>query len=304
MVQLKQVHATDASSCSQPFSAASHASLKSSLPSVNDPKTTSTPAEEFRYQVRANAFNGPSTSGVCAGYAQANLLILPKALASDFRLLCKRNPVPCPLIAETKPGDFMVPANVAANCDIRTDIPGYRIYEDGQFVGEVKSIEEEWKDDSVAFLIGCSQSFESVLISEGLTPRHIQRSKTVPMYKTKIPLCPAGAFSGHFVVSMRPYRPEQIEAVRNLTRPFVDTHGEPVAWGAEGAAKLGITDIMKPDFGDAPDFQEGEIPCFWGCGVTPQLAVMDSKIPGRVISHKPGSMLVMDLMDADVCIDL
>lgn len=266
----------------------------------------------------------------------------------------------CPLIAESsRPGDFTFPSHVASNCDVRRDIPGYRIYEDGRFVREAKSIEEEWEQDSVAFLIGCSQSFESVLMSNGLTPRHIQKDKTVSMYKTNIPLCPAGGgcvivlsihgtasgdhletlltlvparfpscpstylaslsrsphldrhtqttrpvFSGHFVVSMRPYRPEQVEAVRAFTRPFVDTHGEPVAWGFEGQAKLGIPELDKPDFGDAPDLQPGEIPVFWGCGVTPQLAVMDSKISGRVISHKPGSMLVLDLMDADVCVDL
>lgn len=53
-----------------------------------------TPAELFRRQIRADEFHGASTAGYCPGYVQANLLILPRAYANDFRLLCKRNPVP------------------------------------------------------------------------------------------------------------------------------------------------------------------------------------------------------------------
>lgn len=155
----------------------------------------------------------------------------------------------------------------------------------------------------------------------GLIPRQIELKRNVPMYKTRVALFPAGRewhagwsqlqreklsallteFSGHMVVSMRPYKPDQVEAVRDTTRPFVETHGEPVAWGWEGAKALGITDINTPDFGEPTVFKEGEVPVFWGCGVTPQLAVMDSKIPGRVVSHAPGHMLVTDLKDGDVC---
>ena len=37
-------------------------------------------------------------------------------------------------------------------------------------------------------------------------------------------------FSGNMVVSMRPYKAADIERVRGITRPYIATHGEPVAW--------------------------------------------------------------------------
>lgn len=217
----------------------------------------------------------------------------------------------CPLVAETKPGDPTVPS-VAADCDLRTDFAEYNIYRNGKLIETRKSIEDLWTEDSVGFLIGCSLSFEEELAQAGLTPRHVKEGTNVTMYKTKVPLCAAGGmsrpvlaetvFSGNMVVSARPYLPSQLEKVRDITRRFTRTHGEPVAWGPEGAAALGITDLdgSSPDFGDPMRLEEGEIPVYWGCGVTPQNVVMSSGIEGIVIGHMPGQMLVMDLKNENV----
>ena len=153
------------------------------------------------------------------------------------------------------------------------------------------------------FLIGCSYSFEAALCKEGLTPRHIELGTTVPMYKTTRPLCPAGMFTDcQYVVSMRPYLPRAIERVRDITRPYIHTHGEPIAWGWEGAKALGIANIHVPDWGDATEFRTDEVPVFFACGVTPQYAVMSAgkRIEGAVMGHKPGCMLVLDWHEEDL----
>ncbi|ESK84966.1 duf1445 domain protein [Moniliophthora roreri MCA 2997] len=268
---------------------------------VSDSRSLS-PAQ-VRSLCRQNNFQESTTASFCNGYVQANLIILPEKYAEDFRNLCARNPVSCPLIGETRPGDPRVPDHLAANCDIRTDLPRYNIYRDGKFVEAKDSIEKEWKSDSIAFLIGCSYSFEAALCTSGLTPRHVEIGRNVPMYKTQVSLMPAGVFSGRMIVSMRPYPAGAVDVVRAITRPYVRAHGEPVAWGVDGARALGIDDIigLNPDHGDPSDIRAGEVPVYWGCGVTPQQVVIDSGIPGTVISHAPGHMLVLDQHIADVC---
>ncbi|BGP51263.1 hypothetical protein JCM10450v2_007192 [Rhodotorula kratochvilovae] len=258
---------------------------------------------DVRLACRAGTWSEASTAGVCKGHVQANLIILPSKYAADFRALCARNPVPCPLLGETKRGDPLVPAHLAQDCDIRTDAPAYNVYKGGKLVGTKEDILDEWTDDSVGFLIGCSFSFEAALTAGGLTPRQIEIGRNVPMYKTKVPLAAAGVFTGNMVVSMRPYAPSSIERARDLTRPFVRAHGEPVAWGPEGAAALGIDDPQgkRPDFGDASEVREGEVPVYWGCGVTPQNVLMESKLPEVVMGHAPGHMLVLDMRDEEVC---
>ncbi|KFY40585.1 hypothetical protein V494_03436 [Pseudogymnoascus sp. VKM F-4513 (FW-928)] len=256
------------------------------------------------------------TSGLAPKYLQANLIILPSRFASDFLLLCHRNPVPCPLLASSStPGSATTlkshlpgvsDAAIASALDICTDVPLYMVYDDGELVkSHCSDIAKEWTDDHVAFLIGCSYSFEAALTAAGLPPRHTVLGRNVPMYATNIPLCAAGVFTGGtYVVSMRPYRRADVEKVRELTRPYVSTHGEPVAWGWDAVEKLGIKDINAPEFGDMPvdlDAEDDEIvPVFWGCGVTPQLAVMKAQLPGRVMGHAPGHMLVIDVMEDDI----
>ncbi|GAA5944979.1 uncharacterized protein JCM15063_000592 [Sporobolomyces koalae] len=261
---------------------------------------------QVRLACRNEDWNEATTAGICDGYVQANVIFLPAKYASDFRALCKRNPVPCPLLGETKVGDPTVPAHLAKDSDIRTDCPSYRVYSSGKLLESKKHVNAEWKSDTIAFFIGCSYSFESALVAHGLVPRHIELKRNVPMYKTKVALAPAGALHGHMVVSMRPYQRESLELVRTITRPFVLAHGEPVAWGIEGARSLGITDLdgTNPDYGDASEIREGEIAVYWGCGVTPQLAIQDSNLPEIVMGHSPGHMLVCDMQDEEVCEEL
>ncbi|KAK0643169.1 DUF1445 domain-containing protein [Cercophora newfieldiana] len=262
------------------------------------------------------------TSGLAPSHLQANLIVLPQRYASDFRLLCQRNPVPCPLLAESStPGSFTtltshlrrtpssVPIPLASDIDLRHDAPKYLIYRDGKVANEVTDLASHWEADHVGFLIGCSYSFEDALASAGLPPRHTVQGRNVPMYRTKLPLCPAGVFTGGtYVVSMRPYRIEDVERVREVTRRYVATHGEPIAWGWDGARRLGIEDIRRPEWGDvsltedgkaefAEGLEEGVVPVFWGCGVTPQEAVMRAGLDGTVMGHAPGHMIVLDVKD-------
>ncbi|KAJ5765104.1 hypothetical protein N7520_004663 [Penicillium odoratum] len=263
-------------------------------------------ALEARLQCRQNLLM--NTSGVAPGFLQANLLVLPAKHATDFHNLCLRNPVSCPLLGMTSsPGDphTIQPSACiqSTDFDVRTDFPKYRIYKNGKSMKSQCDVLDLWTDDHVAFLIGCSFSFEDALVAAGLPPRHQQTGSIVAMYKSNIPLLPAGVFTGgHCIVSMRPYRPEQIERVREVTRPYLSTHGEPVAWGWDGAKDLGIVDVGRPDFGNAQVFEDGEVPVFWACGVTPQMAVeaAGDRIGGLVFAHEPGHMLVTDWTVADL----
>ncbi|KAA8642836.1 DUF1445 domain protein [Aspergillus tanneri] len=187
--------------------------------------------------------------------------------------------------------------------DIRTDFPMYRVYRGGKSIGSRRDLLDVWSDDYVGFLIGCSFSFEAALTAAGLPPRHQKTNSMVAMYRTNLPLLPAGIFTGATcIVSMRPYRQDRIQAVRDVTRPYLATHGEPVAWGWEAVIALGIKDIQCPDFGDPPDLEDGEVPVFWACGVTPQMAVESAgdKIEDLVFAHEPGHMLVTDYTAEDL----
>ncbi|KAK0435179.1 hypothetical protein EV421DRAFT_2022673 [Armillaria borealis] len=197
-----------------------------------------------------------------------------------------RNALSC----EAKPGDSQVPEALAADSDVRTDCPSYNIYRDGLFAEQKESIVKEWRNDSIAFFIGCSYSFEAALVKSGLPLGHLELDRAVPMYKTNYRLCPAGVFGGHMVVSMRSYRLADLE--------------RPVAWGLDGAKSLGITDLdgTNPDFGDPTEIQDGEVAVYFGCGLTPQLSVMDRGISGEVVGHTPGRMLMLDIKDEDVCL--
>ncbi|KAL1983585.1 hypothetical protein VTN96DRAFT_10164 [Rasamsonia emersonii] len=265
------------------------------------------PAHEARLLSRHNLLT--NTSGIAPGYLQANLIVLPSRYAEHFRALCARNPVSCPLLGVTPRGDphTVLPAGcikTAEDFDIRTDFPCYRVYDKGKCVATKKpDIKDLWTPDHVGFLIGCSFSFEDALAAAGLTPRHQTTNTVVAMYRSSIPVLPAGIFTdAQCVVSMRPYRPEDVEKVRDVTRPFLATHGEPVAWGWEGAREIGVRDVDKPDFGQPQRFEEGEVPVFWACGVTPQLIVESAgdKIDGLVFAHEPGHMLVTDWTTEDL----
>ena len=250
-----------------------------------------------RNLVRTGQWRGV-TSGVAPGYVQANLAILPRELAFDFLLFCQRNPRPCPLLEVIEAGE-VEPALTAAGSDIRTDIPGYRIYENGQFTAEVTSLVDHWRDDLVSFLLGCSFSFESAMTAVGIPLRHQEMACNVPMYITNIPTTPAGMFSGPMVVSMRPIPREQVVRTVQVTSRFPATHGAPVHIGDPQA--IGVHDLQNPDFGDPVEIRPGEEPVFWACGVTPQAVALNSK-PPLMITHAPGHMFITDQRDADIAV--
>jgi uncharacterized protein YcsI (UPF0317 family) len=259
---------------------------------------------DVRRMVRERVFTGP-THGFSSGYIQANLLVMPKKYRDDFVGLCKRNPVPCPLIAESVPGDptKCIRDGVGKDLNIGTDVPWYQVYRPGKKQPEtVAEIASLWTEEYVGFLIGCSYSFEEALVREELPPRHMETGVAVPMYRTSIRLHPSGVFGGTYVVSMRPYKKKDIETVRRASGKYISSHGEPIGWGWNEAERLGIKDINNPDFGDSVEIKEDEIPVFWGCGVTTQAAVMDANIPEPFFAHRPGYMLVTDLEEKDIMI--
>lgn len=250
---------------------------------------------EFRQLIRTGKHTGP-TAGYCPGYAQANLVVLPKELAYDFLLFAQRNPRSCPLLEVTDMGSRYL-NEIAPGADIAADIPKYRVYEHGVLTGEYTDVSDLWRDDLVSFLIGCSFSFEGELIEAGVPVRHIEENCNVPMYLTNIPSKPAGVFRGNMVVSMRPLPYDQIVKSVLVTGAMPKVHGAPVHIGDPSV--IGIQDIAKPDFGDPVSIRPGEVPVFWPCGVTPQAAVMASK-PAFAITHAPGHMLVTDVKNIDL----
>lgn len=246
--------------------------------------------EDVRKLIREGKIT-TQTSGMCGGYAQANLCILPKKYAYDFLLFCQRNPKSCPLLEVSDEGSRFLNSS-AIDCDIATDVPKYRIWKNGELAGEYTDVKEFWRDDLVTFVIGCSFSFEAPLIAAGIDIRNISENHNVPMYVTNIDTEPAGIFSGKLVVSMRPIPYGQIVKATTITARVPQVHGAPIHIG--NPAFIGIKDISKPDFGEASTIREGEAPVFWCCGVTPQSVVMNSK-PDFCITHAPGHMLITDI---------
>lgn len=245
---------------------------------------------QLRHLIRKGEYTG-NTSGLAPGYTQANLVILPKKLAYDFLLFTQRNPKPCPVLEVSDAGSKTL-TQMATDVDLANDFPKYRIYEKGELVEEVTSVENIWRDDLVSFIIGCSFSFESEMLAAGIEVRNITEGVNVPMYDTNIPLRSAGRFSGHMVVSMRPIPEDQVVEAVKVTSAMPKVHGAPIQIG--NPEHIGIYDLSKPDYGDAVTINDGEVPVFWPCGVTPQNVIMNSK-PDFVITHAPGHMLVTDV---------
>ena len=252
---------------------------------------------ELRELIRTNQWRGVTT-GAAPGYVQANLAILPRDLAFDFLLFCQRNPKPCPLLEVLEPGQTE-PRLTAPGADIRTDVPGYRVYENGVYTGEVDSLLDHWRDDLVSFLLGCSFSFESAMLEAGIPLRHQEQGRNVSMYVTNIPTTPAGVFSGPMVVSMRPIKREHIVKAVQVTSRFPATHGAPAHIGDPEA--IGIHDLDQPEFGDRVDVFPGEEPVFWACGVTPQAVALNCK-PSLLLAHGPGRMFITDHRDVDYAV--
>ncbi|MFC7344772.1 putative hydro-lyase [Saccharopolyspora griseoalba] len=243
--------------------------------------------EAFRGGLRA------PTSGCCPGWTQANLISLPHEFAYDFLLFAQRNPKSCPVLDVTEPGETS--ASIFAG-DLRTDLPAYTVYRDGELVEERTEVTELWRADLVSFLVGCSFTFEAALLEAGVPVRHVETGGNVPMFRTNRDCRPAGRLAGPMVVSMRPIPAEQVATAVRVTSRYPAVHGAPVHIGDPGA--LGIADLGTPDFGEPVRVEPGEVPVFWACGVTPQAAVMRSR-PPFAIGHAPGHMAITDARDSD-----
>jgi uncharacterized protein YcsI (UPF0317 family) len=250
-----------------------------------------------RRAARAGDLKG-TTAGFAFGCVQGNVAILPRDCAGEFERFCQRNPKPCPVLAIGDPGDPILPL-LGADVDIRSDCPRYRVFENGRCVDEPYDISRWWRDDLVAFVLGCSFSFEQALLEAGVPLRHIETRQCVPMYRTSVPTVQAGRFHGPLVVSMRPLKPTDAIRAIQITSRFPTVHGAPVHIGLpEG---IGIPDLGRPDWGDAIEVRADELPVFWACGVTPQ-AVIEAAGIAFSITHYPGSMLVTDLKNAELAV--
>lgn len=247
-------------------------------------------AYDVRAAIRSGTYAG-QTSGLARGKLQCNLAILPEPYALDFLRFCQRNPKPCPLVAVGDTGNPMLPT-LGRDIDIRNDVPKYRVFRHGAFTDEVTDIANLWTEDLVTVALGCSFTFETALMREGIPVRHIEMGRNVPMFRTTLPLVPAGPFTGEMVVTMRPIPSPQVDKAQAISRRFPQAHGAPVAVGDPGA--LGIADLSKPDWGEPVDIRDGEIPVYWACGVTPQNVLLNAKLP-ICITHAPGHMLIADI---------
>ena len=245
---------------------------------------------ELRLAARAGTWRG-TTAGHCPRHQQANLVILPNELAAEFAAFCTRNPVPCPLIEITPPGD-PVPARSAPDADLRTDLPGYRVYRDGKLVERRDDVLDLWRGDLVAFLLGCSFTFEHALAEAGVPLRSVECNATVPMFVSNLACAPAGRFRGPMIVTMRPIAVSQVDLVRALSGRYPHAHGAPVHVGDPQA--IGIAHLERPDYGDPVAILANEVPVFWGCGVTPQAVAERARI-ALMITHEPGQMFMTDL---------
>ncbi|GAA4792871.1 putative hydro-lyase [Streptomyces ziwulingensis] len=235
--------------------------------------------------------SGP-TAGVAAGHTQANLISVPADWAYEMLLFCTRNPRACPVLDVTDAGAWTTP--LADGADLRTDLPRYRVWRHGELVAEPTDTRAYWRDDLVSFLIGCSFTFEWALSAAGVPIRHVEQGRNVPMYVTSRQCRPAGRLHGPMVVSMRQVPPRHLSAAIRETSLLPAVHGGPVHCGVPSA--LGITDLARPDFGDAVEPEPDDIPVFWACGVTAQAAVVASR-PPFALTHAPGRMFLTDARD-------
>lgn len=245
-----------------------------------------------RAQIRSQAYRG-HTAGLGGNTLQANLAILPEHYALDFMRYCQRNPKPCPIVGVSDTGNPNMDT-LGVDIDIRTDTPAYYVYRDGIHADTVHDLKHLWRDDFVAFALGCSFTFEHALQQAGVPLWHIENDRTVPMFATNIQTVKSGPFEGPMVVSMRAIPNARVDEVVEISRKFPLAHGGPVHWG--DPAIIGIADVSSPDWGDPAPTTDGTTPMFWACGVTPQAAIKNAK-PSIAITHKPGHMLITDIAD-------
>ena len=249
-------------------------------------------AQQVRAAIRTGSYGG-HTSGLAAGKLQCNLAILPERFALDFLRFCQRNPKPCPVVGVSDSGDPFLPT-LGSDIDIRSDVSKYRVFKDGALIDEVDDINALWADDFVTVALGCSFTFENALARNGIPVRHMETGRNVPMYRSNIELMPAGPFAGKMVVTMRPIPAHQVDQACEISARYPQAHGAPIGFG--DPENIGIGDLSQPDWGDAVEVKDGEVPVYWACGVTPQNVLLDAKLP-LCITHSPGHMLIADVAE-------
>jgi uncharacterized protein YcsI (UPF0317 family) len=247
------------------------------------------PLAELRKSIREGRFQD-QTGSLAPGKLQGNVVILPADQALHFSAYCQRNPRPCPLVGMSDVGDPRLPQ--LGDIDIRTDVPRYNIYEHGELKAQVSDLSEIWRKDFVTFVLGCSFSLEKALVDAGIPLRHLKMKAMPAVFVTDIETIPAGPFGGSMVVSMRPLTVVDAIKAIEISAQFPHAHGSPVHFGDPGA--IGIADLQKPDWGPPTPVLPGEVPLFWACGVTPQVAIRKAR-PPICITHAPGSMLITDI---------
>ena len=250
-------------------------------------------SKEIRKKIRLEQYNN-HTSGLAANKLQANIVILPNKYSNDFYNFCKLNAKACPLVGQTKLNDPYF-ETLGDDIDVRSDVPLYNIYKDGNLISNTRNIKEYWNNNFIAFAIGCSFSFEDALLNAGLEIDHITNNKVVPMYRTNIKNKKSGPFNSNMVVSMRIFNKKDIKKVQQVSGNFSFAHGDPIHTG--DPMEIGINDILSPDWGDSPRTKNNnEEYIFWACGVTPQNAIIEAMLP-FCITHTPGHMLITDISE-------
>ena len=246
-------------------------------------------------QAFRNGFDVGSTARLAPGRVQGNLAIVPRAYAGDFEAYCRANAKACPLLGISRPGDPLLP-ELGRDLDIRSDVARYRVWRDGRIAAEPQDITDLWADDMVAFVLGCSYSFEQALAEAGVRLKHWERGENSPYYVTNIDTEARGPFRGKLIASMRALSPADAIRAVEITARYPTVHGAPVHIGFPEA--LGI-DLDKPAGGAPMAVDPGELPVFWACGVTPENALAHARLP-LAITHKPGAMVVTDLLNKDL----
>jgi uncharacterized protein YcsI (UPF0317 family) len=247
-------------------------------------------AAELRAHFRAGRYTGPTT-GLAPGMLQCNLVILPEAAAQSFVTFCRRNPAPCPLIYVGESGNPLLD-KLGSGIDVRTDLPAYHVHREGSTGDELTSINQLWRHDSVAILLGCSLSFEEALVDAGVRLRHLERGGDIAAFRTNRQTRSADDFGGPLVVSMRAIAAKDAQRAREITARLPHAHGAPL--DITGPRDLGIIGIEHPDWGEPQTVQPDEVPMFWTCGVTSHAAILNAGLP-IAITHAPGSMLTTNL---------
>ncbi|RWX65313.1 DUF1445 domain-containing protein [Mesorhizobium sp. M4B.F.Ca.ET.089.01.1.1] len=246
-------------------------------------------ADRLRRLVRMGAYEG-HTGGLARGKLQANVVIVPRSFAGDFHQFCVRNPKPCPLVGVSRVGSPLLPA--LGDIDIRTDAPQYNIYCFGEVIHQTTDIIDLWREDFAVFALGSSLTVEAALVAKGIKLRSIGYGNVLPKFRTRIETRGVGPFGGEMVVSMRPIRQCDVDKVRALTARFPHAHGSPIHVGEP--AIIGIEDLMAPDWGDAVEIMDGEVPVFWGSSLTAQDALARAEL-AISITVSPGHMLITDV---------